>query len=137
MLFDNTNSGGNSPKREKLPELTAKQQSILEWIIHERIFDRMFFSGSNLELKEHFNSRKAKRTVSLKDVLLCLLECKYAGNLERGKKRNEVTFRVVGKDSAGDSLCVVLAINVTSKICYKSWKIKIVTVFANNNNQIT
>lgn len=128
MFFDSRKLSEPVPKRAKLPELTARQQCILERIIRERICERMFFNGSGLEPTDHIFKRKRERNALFEDIILCLCQGKYDGNLEQGEKRNEVTFRMTGKDDTGDSLCIVLAVTVTDLRSYKSWIIKVVTV---------
>ncbi len=116
-------------ERKKLPELDALQERILMRIIREKMRDTLFFSGFCFEIREELLYRMQTRNVSFEDIVLCLLQGKYGGNLEKGELDNEVKFRVVGRDSNNEPLCVVIAIVVTDSLCYKNWVFKLITTF--------
>ena len=116
-------------------QLTKKQVCILMWVFRKHLYERLFYSTSSICFKEHVEQQMLLRSITKEDVVHCLFYGEYGGNLERGIRRNEFKFRIVGKGKDGEPICVAVSVEVTDKLCYDNWIFNIITTFMDNKEK--
>ncbi len=101
-------------------------------IFRERICKKLVLEDNTVGLTDEIKERMLSRSVALGDIVMCLLSGNCDGNLEKGTQRNEIKFRVVGKDMSGQPLCVVASVKVTDISCPDKWVFILITTFMDN-----
>ncbi len=101
-------------------------------LAQERVCGWGFSGTSGIALSDHArNESMVKRQVTLKDLMLCILQGQFFKFESSAKNESGLVIRVVGESSDGDLLALIIAVGVsprTGKLVFR-----LVTVFQHHN----
>lgn len=116
-------------------QLTTKQSCILVRIFREHLYKRLFYGSDSICFRDHLKDQMLLRSITREDIAFCLFHGEYGGHLEKGTRRNEFKFRIVGKDKSGEPICVAVSVEITDESCYDNWVFNIITTFMDNEEK--